>query len=398
LDSKKKVSLWQPKEKKQEIKKGIWNETYLKNLHNTLKLFRYKHLTKRKCVKKLALEDYSNAKTLEYSKNCENDHTVRFQKIIKGRSIQKMMEKGIQNFKVEIEKTKHEFSQFITGQKSISLELKQIEECLKNDLELQKDLKSDESKQTGSYILSLEKELQRLQREKRAHALFILAERERYFREASKYVDEHKLEEMFKKDDIALYLENILIEGVSSENVKTSREYIRDLIRKIDQIATLDHSKGIIKAEAFDDVMDPNNIEKTNNEYFRSKQERILKEIQADIFREEFQVRELEEQRKFCNKIVHELIEKIFTPQNPLIVSQKSLEAEELASEIVKKILDEISSSQNDLIDEYKSVSSLNETDETESSTERKTELLVDQVIYNVLVDVLDEKSTSSDY
>lgn len=203
---------------------------------------------------------------------------------------------------------------------------------------------------------------------------------------------------MFKKDDIALYLENILIEGVSSENVETSREYIRDLIRKIDQIASLNHSKGIIKAEAFDDIMDPNNIEKTNNEYFRSKQERILKEIHTDIFREEFQVRELEEQRKFCNEIIHEVIEKIFTPQNPLIVSQKSLEAEQLASEIVKKILDEISSSQNDLIDEYKSVSSLNETDETESSTDRKTELLVEQVIYNVLVDVLDEKSTSSDY
>jgi hypothetical protein len=35
-----KRDLWLPKEQTKEVERGIWNETYLKRLHETLKVFK----------------------------------------------------------------------------------------------------------------------------------------------------------------------------------------------------------------------------------------------------------------------------------------------------------------------------------------------------------------------
>lgn len=393
LESKKKVSLWKPKDKKNEIEKGIWNETYLKNLHNTLKLFRYKNMSKRKSIKKQSLE-LNREKLLENLEYQEDHNSIIFQKTIKGRSIQTMIEKGIQNFGTIIEDAKKEFSKFIIGQKSANIEIKQIEERLKNDPVLQEDLKKIEPKQTRNYITSLEKELQRLQSEKRAHALFLLAERERYYREALKFQDERTVEETFKKDDVVLYLENVLLEGIQSED--NSRKFIHGLIQKIDQGASMNvigsNSQEIAEREQFVEHLYVETncqiIEKENIKRFRSKQEDLLQTIHVEMFKDEYLFKELEEQKEFCSDLINELIERA-TLHEKYLDHQESFEAEELASEIVKKILDEIHCYET-------TSSSLNETDETESSSDKRTEVLVEQVVHNVLLDVFDDKSSDS--
>lgn len=106
-----------------------------------------------------------------------------------------------------------EFSQQIDNQEQILDEYRRVEEALKNDEKLQEELKKVESKDAGNLLNFLEKELHRLEGEKRAHALYLLAERERYSRQAAS-MGKFEFEEQFRSDAITLYLENILLEGV----------------------------------------------------------------------------------------------------------------------------------------------------------------------------------------
>lgn len=366
----------------------------MKNLHNTLKLFRHKNLTKRKGIKNPSLEDYAYQSPLKYPKDGDQNKIILLQTILKGRSVQKMIEKGVKNFKSVIEDTKKEMSKFITNQKPINIEMKQIEKRLKNDLELQEALKAHESKKTKKYFSSLERELQRLQSEKRAHALYLLAERERYYREASKFMDEDQLEETFKNDDVVLYLENCLLEGLNSDNEETSRQHIRDLIRKIDQVASMDFSSSqeISRKNSFEaekDQIRPNRFGEVFDENLRSRQKIILQEIHEEIFKEEFLDKEIKEREKFCRDLINEVIEKACETVSEIrsqISRQDSIEAEQLASMMVEKILNELNTS---------SSTSVNGTEETESSSDKKTEVLVEKVLLDVLDNVTD--TTSSD-
>lgn len=417
LNSKKRVSLWKPKPKEKEVEKGIWNENYLKNLHNTLKLFRYKKFTQRKNPKiyKNLLSDSSvEFKMLDDSSEKTLESSLLMQKTIKGRSIQNMLQKGIKNFRDVIQEAKDEFSQHIDGQNLLALELKQIEDSIKNDQKLQEDLQAIESKDTKSLLSFLEKKLQRLQGEKRAHALFILAERERYYREASPFMKKHELDETFKNDAISLYLENVLMEGINNQTEEISREYVQRITRKIDQIASIDtkienapqnDSKSDVSFEITNEIKDqilPHVIDRINNEQLRTKQNILLGEIHKELFRDEFLSREHEEQQKICSEIIDEIIENVITEK--FVPSRmeriRSAEAEMLASKIVEKILNEISQnadqcgfrghhSYDDENDDGSNIpSSL-----TETETESSTDVLANEVVYNVLSDVLGSSS-----
>lgn len=102
----------------------------------------------------------------------------------------------------------------------------------------------------GSLLDFLNKELRRLLEERRAHAICIILERERYDREAAeagrRQVElrrrrEH--DEMFKQivkiqqETVDLYLEDILKEGMEFASDSEAKEYVDKLAKKIDEEA-----------------------------------------------------------------------------------------------------------------------------------------------------------------
>lgn len=413
LQFKKRETLWKPKKDLKEVQKGIWNENYLKNLHSTLKLLRFKNLPTKRTTLKSFKEFASNISTTCELSDDQTDQDCKkkflIQKAIKGEVIRKVIEMSGKNFKNIIEEAKEEFSQHINSQNRITFELKQIEKSLKNDEMLQKDLKVSKSEDYKN-ISSLEKELQRLQGEKRTHALFILAERERYFR-----INNQKLDESFRNDAISLYLENVLVDGAHGENSQTNlkREYIRNLIQKIDKIANTEmdlefnsknkqEHKNYSKQSSIDFIKDhfPSQIvDKINCEHLKTKQNIVLGGIHENLFKEEFHAKGVDTQNKICSEIITDLIEKAIHPE-VCVGRQESAEAEELASKMVDKILSEINFSRNNSIEEknakewedFDDISSLNESG-MESSTDRKNEDLAKQVVKSALIDVLKKKS-----
>lgn len=102
----------------------------------------------------------------------------------------------------------------------------------------------------GSLLDFLNKELQRLLEERKAHALALLLERERYEREAAEagqkqYELQKRREhdEMFKQivkiqqETVDLYLHDILKESAEFVSDENAKEYIRNVANKIDEEA-----------------------------------------------------------------------------------------------------------------------------------------------------------------
>lgn len=117
-------------------------------------------------------------------------------------------------------------------------------------LRLQEGLDELQSTIVGSLLDFLNKELRRLLEERRAHAICILLERERYDREAAeagrRQVEvrrrrEH--DEMFKQivkvqqETVDIYLEDIIKESMEFTSDEEAREYVRGLAKKIDEEA-----------------------------------------------------------------------------------------------------------------------------------------------------------------
>ena len=115
---------------------------------------------------------------------------------------------------------------------------------------LQESLDELQSTVVGSLLDFLNKELRRLLEERRAHAICIILERERYDREAAeagrRQVEvrrrrEH--DEMFKQivkiqqETVDMYLEDIIKEGTEFTSDQEAKEYVQRLARKIDEEA-----------------------------------------------------------------------------------------------------------------------------------------------------------------
>lgn len=453
--------LWKPKEQTKEVERGIWNENYLKKLHATLKQFRLKKCTKRNLPKCLFYDETPTTESPQTMLGSDDrdekiyQNILQTQKTVKGRAIQSMLQKGVKKFRDAIEEAKEthsisavrklfpkEFSQQIDNQNQIMKEYKRIEEVLKNDDKLQEELKKVESKDAGNLLNFLEKELLRLQGEKRAHALFLLTERERYGREAAALTENDEIERQFQNDAITLYLENILIEGINRASDDTSREYIRKFTRKIDKKAsrnvTFDenienfsndsNTESIpdeteipdpkIVVELLKDQVFPNLFDRVKNEQMKLKQKKFLQNAHQDLYREEFLQLQREQEYKICSDIIGEIIENAVTSENEFVNAtiikkrQHSAEAEMLASHLIEQILNEIINSN---FETSSSTSDSNSTSRdydgddsnsniqsiTETETESSADVLARQVVQNVLADIMEhgvEVSSTSEY
>lgn len=370
--------------------------------------------------------------------------TVFIQKTIKGRAIQNMLLRGMSKFHETLEEVKEthsiaairnlfpkEFSCQIDNQEQLFDEYKRVEEALKNDEKLQEELKKVESKDAGNLLTFLEKELKRLKGEKHAHALFLLAERERYSRQAVT-MGRVEFESQFRNDAITLYLENILLEGVNRAGKEGSREYIRKVAKKIDRKASRtvtfdeqieefsDESNTEDVSEPMSDIVSndkvveellkenliPHIIDRIKNKNFVSHQKKYLNSAHQELFREEFQQSIRKKENQLCIDILNELIEAATVDNvspSESRDSSSSREAEVLASQIVEHILNEIieskfefsrSSTENSTTHgsydgDYSNVQSTSEAEST-------TEALANEVVQSILNDIILQSLSSS--
>lgn len=442
-----KRDLWLPKEPTREIERGIWNENYLKRLHETLKQFRRKKYPQQRKshAKCMSYDSPTEAATMvlpstSFDENIGEKYqsNVLIQKTIKGRAIQSMLQRGMSKFQDIIDEAKSsnsigavrklfpkEFSQQIDSQEQIISEYKRIEEALKSDTKLQDELKKVESKDAGNLLNFLEKELNRLQGEKRAHALCLLAERERYRREAVT-LGENDFEDQFKNDAITLYLENILLDGVSRATDDSSRNYIRKIAQKIDRKASKtvtfeetveefsnesntenvsddDGSELLceipdqrVVMELLKDNMVPQIVSRIKNEQMLTRQRQFLTLAHDDLYREEIEMRKIAEEREICSEIFEDFLEIAMKCD----ARQDSIEAEILATQIVEQILNEIidGGSNNNNFDASISITDSSSRDydgddsnvQSTSETESTTDILAKRFVQDVLNDIIE--------
>jgi hypothetical protein len=373
-------------------------------------------------------------------------NTICIQKNVKGRAIQSMLKKGMEKFRDVIEEAKEthsiaavrklfpkEFSQQIDNQEQILDEYKRIEQALKNDEKLQEELKKVECRDAGNLLNFLEKELHRLEGEKRAHAMFLLAERERYSRQAAT-MGKKEFEEQFRNDAITLYLENILCDGVNRASDDKNREFIRKVAQKIDRKAsknvtfheeveqfsdesnTEDVSDNSMRADEIPDqkvVMEllkenmmPQILNRIKNEQMMIQQKNYLLAAHNALFKEEYEQTKFVQEKLICADILNDIIElatvEITSPAESYD-SCDSKEAEILASQIVEHILNEIiesnfelsssstgqSSSTGSYDGDYSNVPSTSDADSS-------TEILANQVVQNILNEILENSFSSS--
>lgn len=373
-------------------------------------------------------------------------NTICIQKSVKGRAIQSMLLKGMGKFREVIEEAKEthsiaairklfpkEFSQQIENQDQIMDEYKRIEEALKNDEKLQEELKKVESKDAGNLLNFLEKELHRLEGEKRAHALCLLAERERYSRTAAT-MGKSEFEEQFRNDAITLYLENILLAGVHRAANEDNRDYIRKIARKIDRKAnktvTFDTTIELfsdesntedvsdeseksgdipdqkIVMELLKDNMVPQIMNRMKNEQMLVQQRKYLMAAHHDLFRQELAEAIIEQERSMICEILNDIVEGAavdYVSPTESFDSQISKEADDLAEQIVTQILNEMieinfefssssegnSSSSGSYDGDYSNVQSTSDADST-------TEILANQVVQSVLNEILENSLSST--
>ena len=371
----------------------------------------------------------------EFDKNYQN--TIRVQKNIKGRAIQNMLTKGMSKYHDVIEEIKEthsiaavkklfpkEFAQQIDNQVSILNEYKRIEVALKNDEKLQEELKKVESKDAGNLLSFLEKELHRLEGEKRAHALYLLAERERYSRQAIS-MGKTEFEEQFRNDAITLYLENILLDGVNRIADEESREYIRKVAKKIDRKAsktvTFDEEKEYISNESNNEdlnavsipeqkvVMEllkenmvPKLLDRIKNEQLVSQQRKFLIEAHQSLYSQEVEKLTEDEEVNICAEILNEIIEESMKKSPKFNRTDSQDSADILAGRIVDSIINDIMSSNFDYsTTSTEQSSSCYDGDESEKTTssdysQSSTEVLADKIVKSIINDIMENFSNTS--
>jgi hypothetical protein len=369
-------------------------------------------------------------------KNYQNEMFI--QKTIKGRAIQSMLQKGMKKIQDIIQETREthsiasvrnifpqEFCQKIDCQKEIATEYMQLEKILRNDSKLQKELNEIESKDVRYLLNYFEKELNRLNTEKQAHALYLLAERERYRREAESFGN-MSCEKDFKEDSMTVYLENILLEGINRAFDENSRSVIREMARNIDKRAekkvTFDKNDGtflnqaIIRNEQFKTSEDAKNKthretittllkssivsqimqDMKNNELISLQKEYLIKAHHV-LYKEEYENFKKEEELFLCSSIFNEMVnnatELSFEHEldKEKLLRQQSEDAEFLATKIVEDIL-------NDILDSEHNYELSDENDHLKYELENviiDDDLLAEVVTQDILKNVILNSSSS---
>lgn len=204
---KKQEKIWEPKPELKEVIKGLWNEKFLAELYDSLLQFRKtQELSKSQIPQCLqvnpddAEDEIVIIESKESSSADEDDayqKTILLQKIIKGRAIQNIIYKGrhqcqslIENIRSvhEIPSVKEMFKESVSQIENNRINV-QNEQCRKEQLSHVTKLLREIPMHCDSAYMSflfkfLSSEIVRLKDQRKAHALYLLAEQERFKREA----------------------------------------------------------------------------------------------------------------------------------------------------------------------------------------------------------------------
>ncbi|XP_055641283.1 cilia- and flagella-associated protein 91-like [Toxorhynchites rutilus septentrionalis] len=297
--------LWKPKQVCRESQKGFWSDHFLKKLYESLKHFRHMRESKPLPPECLIVVSSPTESTLTsppiLSEEREDDllyqQAVLLQKLLRGRATQEMIHKDYAADRDMVEDliathrlpVVEEFFP-IDAIKTGSVREKYLH-ILRNEQLLDEFIETSTHAQMTSLMTTLERELSRLQNERNAQAFYLLTEQERYFREAreTRHISEMKFQD---NEELAVYLENALLERVDEENLDQTRAKIHEMVRKFDteadqRISSVDEpdrSQDNIASYLMDEMMIPDIFRRAVRENIRLKQKPLLAEAQEAIF------------------------------------------------------------------------------------------------------------------
>ncbi|XP_017765975.1 PREDICTED: protein MAATS1-like, partial [Eufriesea mexicana] len=260
------LRLIKPKPKSDElcIRATRWTKEKLSQLHCDLKAIRLSTATIEAPILLKRKYKLPSLPPTPYKSSTENAITIRLhqlsmliQKIIRGRAIQCMMFEGRNRCRELIEElqSSHGLEEHSKKQhqkeKGRTLELQhlQSEKFMQED-RLCEILNSLEGMTISGMLDFLNKELIRLEDERRIHAFALLTERKRAMREAAEagrrqleYNRRREFDEMFRQiikvnqESVESYLEDIIKKGIEWVSDEAAKAYISDLCNNVDNIS-----------------------------------------------------------------------------------------------------------------------------------------------------------------
>lgn len=320
-------------------------------------------------------------------------NTVLIQKIMKGKAIQNMLYRGKDIYQELIDyiRSTHRiqevkemfpegFDQASREKERILKEYKRIEEALKEDEKLQEDLRKLQSSREHKQLQAIEKSLKQLQEERKAHALYLLAERERYERESTELGSVESDPEVEQKinihyrnlksqyDAISRYLETILIEGIDrvSEN---PRQFVRKVARKIDRQVSRSFDSESDSKSTGDDDSEIQNVGFSEKEIYIE----LLKENMVPQIFDRMKSEKLKQKQEMYLDLAHrELYQIPSTPQRERDFLE--LTVKDVIEEIIQKAIDWVGQ-------EFSDISSPPKTSESKDTAD----ILAEEIVSNIL-------------
>ncbi|XP_063702340.1 cilia- and flagella-associated protein 91-like [Culicoides brevitarsis] len=253
-----KTPLWKPKEEIKETQKGLWTDKFLGQLYDSLKSFRQQNEAKHplpKCMVYVSSPTDSDETSPLDAQEPEHDeaeyqNALLVQRYIKGRAIQNLIHRGKEQCRELIDELQS--GKMLDSVRALfpEIETEKSSVTVEGDDVVGEKVRAEVSGDVGFMLKFLSSELERLQEERKAHAMVLLAERERDRREqwnkTKSEVDAEKKkhsEEIYRNifkaehDVVATYLENVLMEGITEMTEEEARQYIREKAKKIDEAA-----------------------------------------------------------------------------------------------------------------------------------------------------------------
>ncbi|CAH2016773.1 unnamed protein product [Acanthoscelides obtectus] len=265
---------WRKELSKRTVQKGLciketkWTAPVLKELHEELKNL-HKDVDERPLALRTKVEiPIPEPATPEIEgvppeEDKQYQAVVLLQKIIRGRAEQMLIYEGRDTCKELIQELKYSVGLLkkdkgIRSKEKQKVKLQQREESIQLNMvqRLQGMLGKLQGVVVGTLLDFLNKELRRLLEERKAHAMCLVNERERYIREAAEAGRRQKElrrrrehDEMFKQivkvtqDSVDVYLQDIIAEGMEFASKEEATEYITKLARKIERDTDEAYSK-----------------------------------------------------------------------------------------------------------------------------------------------------------
>ncbi|XP_065162222.1 cilia- and flagella-associated protein 91-like [Atheta coriaria] len=328
------------------IKETKWTLPVLKNLYEELKelrVERQQHPNLRVCIQiplsAIPTPEISDAT----DKNPALNTAATFlQKILRGRAAQNRIFIGRERCHELIDELRGNYA-LLKGDvcKKARIREKRREDqlnanrCMSNMKALEGSLRKLSGSVTGTLLDFLNKDLQRLRRERRAHALILLVDRLRQIREAEEAGRRQKEirrrkehDEMFKQvvkvhqDTVDLYLQDIITEGMQFASEEKANEYVQTMLLKADQE----------QAE-----MEQNTKESEREDYIASMVHNfVIPEVEKTIIRDR-----MKQQQKLDLLNAHEEIYKFLDTLPKPEEQELSIESFETASTSQQKVIEE---------------------------------------------------------